>query len=183
MTSAAITVLSFIVTVGVLVVIHELGHYAAARFIGVKILRFSVGFGRSLWSRRFGRDQTEWSLSMIPLGGYVKMVDEREGDVAPADRPRAFNRQPIGTRIFIVLAGPLSNLLLAVALYWALFMVGMPGFKPIVGEAPAGTPAAAAGLANGDMIRAVGDEATDTWTDVRFVILKEAVKRGPTTLE
>src|SRR5437870_8885690 len=104
--SFAITVLSFIVTVGVLVVIHELGHYAVARLIGVKILRFSVGFGRTLWARRIGPDQTEWAISAVPLGGYVKMLDEREGEVSREDRPRAFNRQSVGARILIVLAGP-----------------------------------------------------------------------------
>src|SRR4051812_25163584 len=146
MTTALVYVVSFLVTIGVLVVIHELGHYAAARACGVKILRFSVGFGRSLWSRRVGPDATEWTLSAIPLGGYVKMADEREGDVAPEDRPRAFNRQSIGKRIFIVLAGPFANFLLAVLLYWALFMVGLPGIKPVISAPPANTPAAAAGL-------------------------------------
>lgn len=183
MNNFAITVVSFILTVGVLVVIHELGHYAAARVSGVKILRFSVGFGRALWTRRFGRDATEWTLSAVPLGGYVKMLDEREGEVAPEERARAFNRQGVTTRIFIVLAGPFANFLLAVLLYWGLFMAGMPGMKPVVGDPPRDTPAAAAGLANGDTIRAVHDEATYTWTDVRWLLLKEAVKRAPTTIE
>src|SRR5688572_25775814 len=122
MTSAIVTVLSFLVTVGVLVVIHELGHYLAARLMDVKILRFSVGFGRVLWSRRTGRDGTEWALAAIPLGGYVKMLDEREGEVAPEDRARAFNRKGVWARIFIVLAGPVANFLLAVAVYWVLFV-------------------------------------------------------------
>src|SRR5687767_2707674 len=113
MLNAFITILSFLVTVGVLVVIHELGHYAAARWVGVKILRFSVGFGRTLWMRRKGRDGTEWVLAAIPLGGYVKMLDEREGEVAPQERARAFNRQSVGARIFIVLAGPFANFFLA----------------------------------------------------------------------
>ena len=113
MTNAFVTILSFLVTVGVLVVIHELGHYAAARLVGVKILRFSVGFGRTLWMRTQGRDRTEWAVAAIPLGGYVKMLDEREGDVSAEDRPRAFNRQSVSARIFIVLAGPAANFLLA----------------------------------------------------------------------
>jgi regulator of sigma E protease len=183
MTSAAITVLSFIVTVGVLVVIHELGHYAAARFIGVKILRFSVGFGRTLWSRRFGRDQTEWAISAVPLGGYVKMVDEREGEVDREDRPRAFNRQSVWARVFIVLAGPMANFFLAWLLYWGLFVAGLPGMKPVLGDPPANSPAAIAGIANGDTLRALGEEPVYTWTDARWLLLKEAVKRESVTLE
>ena len=178
-----VTILSFIVTVAVLVVIHELGHYAAARFAGVKILRFSLGFGRPLWARRFGRDGTEWVVASIPLGGYVKMLDEREGDVSPGERARAFNRQPVGTRIWIVLAGPLANFLLAFLLYWGLFMAGLPGMKPVLGDPPRDTAAFAAGLQNGDIVRAVADEAVYTWTDVRWLLLKEAVKRLPTTIE
>ena len=183
MMNAAITILSFLVTLGVLVVIHELGHYAAARMMGVKIVRFSVGFGRTLWSRRFGRDGTEWALSAIPLGGYVKMLDEREGDVAPADRPRAFNRQGVAARIFIVLAGPLANFFLAWLLYWALFVTGLPGMKPVVGVPPADTPAAFAGFADGDVVKAFNGEAVSTWGDVRWLLLKEAVRREAAVLD
>ena len=181
MNNALVTILSFLFTVGVLVVIHELGHYGAARLMGVKILRFSVGFGRTLWMRRLGRDRTEWTIAAIPLGGYVKMLDEREGDVPPEDRARAFNRQPVGARIFIVLAGPLANFLLALALYWALFVTGVPGVKPVLGDPPRNTPAAAAGLANGDTLRSLADEPVYTWTDVRWLLLKEGVRRGGAT--
>jgi regulator of sigma E protease len=178
-----VTILSFLVTVGVLVVVHEYGHYLAARRANVKILRFSVGFGKPLWKRHRGPDATEWVVAAIPLGGYVKMVDEREGPVEPLDRARAFNRQGVWTRIGIVVAGPLANFLLAFAVYWALFIAGMPGLKPVVGEPPAGTPAAQAGLANGDIVSAVGDESVATWNDVRWLLLKEAVKRGTTDIE
>ena len=178
-----ITILSFLVTVGVLVVVHEFGHYLAARLARVKILRFSVGFGKPLVVRRRGPDQTEWVLAAIPLGGYVKMVDEREGAVAPADLPRAFNRQSVWRRIGIVIAGPLANFLLAFFVYWVLFIAGMPGLKPVVGDPPSGTAAAHAGLANGDVVTAVGDDAVATWNDVRWLLLKEAVKRGTIDIE
>ena len=183
MTTAIVTILSFIFTVGVLVVIHELGHYFAARWMGVKILRFSVGFGRTLWVRRYGRDQTEWAIAAVPLGGYVKMLDEREGDVPAAERARAFNRKPVAARIFIVIAGPLANFLLAWLLYWVLFVAGLPGVKPVVGDAPRDTPAAVAGLANGDTLRAIDEEPVHTWNDVRWLLLKEAVKRETVTLD
>ena len=178
-----ITVLSFLVTVGVLVVVHEFGHYLAARWSGVKILRFSVGFGKPLVVRRRGPDRTEWVLASIPLGGYVKMVDERDGAVEPLDLPRAFNRQNVWTRIFIVVAGPFANFLLAFFVYWALFIAGMPGLKPVVGDPPPASAAAHAGLANGDTVTSVAEEPTATWSDVRWLLLKEAVKRGTTDLE
>jgi regulator of sigma E protease len=183
MTSALITVAAFLVTVGLLVVIHEFGHYLAARLMDVKILRFCVGFGKPLYVRKLGRDRTEWMVAAIPLGGYVKMLDEREGEVAPADAPRAFNRKSVWARIFIVLAGPAANFLLAIAIYWVLFIAGMPGMKPVVGEPPVNTPAAVAGLVDGEVIRAVGGEATATWNDVRWLLLKEAVKRESVMLD
>ncbi len=178
-----VTLVSFLVTVGVLVVIHELGHYLAARRMGVKILRFSVGFGRPLWLRRRGPDQTEWVIASVPLGGYVKMLDEREGPVAANERSRAFNNKGVAARMFVVLAGPVSNLLLAVLIYWVLFITGLPGVKPVVGDPPSGTPAAVAGLANGDTLRAIAGEGVHTWSDVRWLLLKEAVKREATAVE
>jgi regulator of sigma E protease len=177
-----ITVVSFIVTVGLLVVVHEFGHYLVARWLDVKILRFSVGFGRPIWMKRAGRDRTEWTLARIPLGGYVKMADEREGEVAPEDLPRAFNRKPAWARILIVLAGPAANFLFAIAVYWLLFVSGIPGMKAVVAQPPVDTPAATAGLANGDVIVGVDEEPTQTWNDVRWLLLKEAVRRAPTML-
>jgi len=118
MSGALVTIASFLVTVGVLVVIHEWGHFAVARLAGVKILRFSVGFGRPLWIRRLGPDRTEWAIAAFPLGGFVKMLDSREGEVAPSERSRAFDLQPVGKRIAIVLAGPAANFIAAFFLYW-----------------------------------------------------------------
>jgi regulator of sigma E protease len=134
-----------------------------------------------VWKR--GRDQTEWAIATVPLGGYVKMLDEREGEVAPHERGRAFNRKNVWARIFIVLAGPIANLILAVLVYWALFVVGLPGVKPVLGDPPAGSAAAAAGLANGETVRAIDGEAVYTWNDVRWLLLQDAVKRDAATLE
>jgi len=164
--------LAFIVTLGVLVVFHELGHYLVARLAGVKVLRFSVGFGRIVWSRPYGPDGTEWALSAIPLGGYVKMVDEREGDVLPADLPRAFNRQNVWRRIAIVAAGPIANLALAVLLFAAIYVVGVPAQRPLLAPPPATSPAAQAGLAGGDMVTALDGEAIGSWQDLRWRLLK-----------
>lgn len=178
-----LTLPSFIVTVGVLVVIHEFGHYLAARLMDVKILRFSVGFGKPLLATRRGADRTEWVLSSIPLGGYVKMLDGREAEVPADEAHRAFDRKGVAARVFIVLAGPMANFLLAVFVYWVLFLGGMPGVRPIVGEPAINTPAAAAGFANADTVISVAGEPIATWSDLRWAILKEAVKRETTTVE
>jgi len=177
------TVVSFVVALGVLIVVHELGHYLVARWCGVKVLRFSVGFGRALASRRLGPDRTEWVIAAVPLGGYVKMVDEREGTVAPEDLPRAFNRQSVWRRFAIVLAGPMANFLLAIALYWGLFLGGVQEAKPILAAPEAGTVAAQAGLARGDTVRSVNGEPVASWQDVRWRVLQLALDRKVARLE
>jgi regulator of sigma E protease len=148
-----------------------------ARALDVKILRFSVGFGKTMFLRRHGPDATEWVIAAVPLGGYVKMADEREAPVAEGERGRAFNNKSVAARIAIVLAGPVANFLLAFALYWVLFVAGMPGDKPVLADPPANTAAAIAGFTRGDTIVSVGDEPVQTWNDVRWQLLKEAVKR------
>jgi regulator of sigma E protease len=172
MIEVAYKALWFLVTLGVLVVFHELGHYMVARWCGVKVLRFSVGFGRVIAMRRLGRDGTEWALSAIPLGGYVKMADEREGEVAPADAARAFNRQNVWKRIAIVAAGPIANLLLAVLLFAGTYMSGIPGQRAVLAEPPAGTAAAAAGVHAGDLVVAVDGEPVRSWQDLRWRLVK-----------
>ena len=171
---------AFLVVLGILVVFHELGHYTVARWCKVKVLRFSIGFGRIVWSRRIGPDRTEWAVSAIPLGGYVKMLDEREGAVAAADLPRAFNRQTVGKRIAIVAAGPIANLLLAVLLFSGTYMAGVPAQRALLAEPPAKTPAAVAGIREGDLVVAVGGVAVKSWQDMRWRLLRASGGRDIT---
>jgi regulator of sigma E protease len=175
LTDVIYKIVFFLVALGPLVVFHELGHYWVARLCNVKVLRFSLGFGKPLRTWVRGRDRTEWSLAAIPLGGYVKMLDEREGPVAANELSRAFNRQNVWKRIAIVVAGPVANLLLAVAVYWGLFMHGVPGMRPVIGAPVAMSVAAKAGFAAGDTITGVGGEQVSTWQDARWTLLKLAV--------
>ncbi|MEO8101031.1 MAG: RIP metalloprotease RseP [Betaproteobacteria bacterium] len=179
----AITILAFVVAIGILVTIHELGHFWVARWCDVKILRFSIGFGRPLWLRRRGPDQTEWVIAALPLGGYVKMADERDEKVEVKDFPRAFNNKPVWQRILIVMAGPAANFLLAACLYWALFISGIPGTRPYVAAPAANSAAARAGFSEFELITRVGDRATQTWGDARLALLEEAVNRGIVDIE
>jgi regulator of sigma E protease len=171
----------FTVALVVLVAFHEFGHYWVARKTGVKVLRFSIGFGPTLWRRRKSPDDTEFALSAIPLGGYVKMVDEREGEVSPADLPYAFNRQPIWKRAAIVAAGPIFNLALAVLLFWVVLMTGQSGLRPIVGEVSADGVAAESGFLPGDEVLSVQQLPAPTW-DVVLEALMTAVADGEQTI-
>jgi len=178
------TVLAFVVALCVLIFVHEMGHYLAARACGVKVLRFSIGFGRPLlrWISR-GRDRTEWTVAAIPLGGYVKMLDEREVDpqrdapIDPAELSRAFNRQPVGKRFIVVAAGPLANFALAIVLYFGLFSGGMREPAPVVAAPAAGTVAAQAGLREGDRVLSLSandrTEPVRSWNDLRMAVFSE----------
>lgn len=174
---------AFLLALGLLIVVHELGHYLAARLCNVKVLRFSVGFGRPLWTWRFGRDQTEWSVAVFPLGGYVKMLDEREAEVPEHELGRAFNRQSVGRRSFIVVAGPVANLLLAVLLYWFLFMSGVQEPRPVLAAPPAGTLAAEVKVGAGETARAVSGTPVATWTELRWELLRRVLDRETVVLE
>ena len=166
----------FVLTLGVLVTFHEFGHYWVARRCGVKVRRFSVGFGRPLWSR-VAKDGTTYQIGWLPLGGYVQFLDEREGEVAPADVPTAFNRQSVFKRIAIVLAGPGANWLLCIGLLWVAFLIGKPGMAPIIGT-PTGL-AAEAGLHAGDRIVKVGEQVTPIWDQAITPLALAAIDRRP----
>ena len=168
-------VVAFIVALGVLITFHEYGHYWVARKAGVKVLRFSVGFGKPLWRRVGGVDNTEYVIAAIPLGGYVKMLDEREGDVPPEERQRAFNTQSVYKRIAIVAAGPIANFLLAIATYWLMFLIGISGIVPLVGEIQTDTVAARAGFVEEDRITAVDGKDVQSWDEVRFSVLDSSL--------
>ena len=174
---------AFALVLGVLVFVHEFGHFFLARLIGVKVLRFSLGFGTVLWSKKFGIDQTEWAIGAFPLGGYVKMLDEREGEVAPQELHRSFNRQTVWRRMAIVAAGPLTNLLLAVFVYWGLFWHGTEELMPVLGTPVASSPAATAGIENGEKVLKIDGEVIQTWQDMRWVLLQRVVDQDSVELE
>jgi len=161
------TLLAFALAIGILVTFHELGHYWVARLCGVRVLRFSVGFGKVLL-RRTDRHGTEWALSAIPLGGYVKMMDEAPAGAPPEEAARAFDAQPVGKRFAIVAAGPVFNLVLAVLLYAGIYAVGTQEPAPILAQPSADTPAARAGVQAGDRVLAANGEAVTSWGQTRW---------------
>jgi regulator of sigma E protease len=182
-----LTFFAFIFTIGIIVTIHEYGHFQVARWCGVKVIRFSIGFGQPLWRKTFGADQTEFVLAAIPLGGYVKMLDERElkaekdGEVAwddysEADLARAFNRQSVYKRIAIVLAGPIANLLLAIVIYWFLFLQGVTGMIPMIGHIAPNSIAAQANLTTGEVIQSINNQPIKTWSEASWVLLASALE-------
>src|SRR5437870_8168899 len=159
----------FVVAVGVLVTVHEFGHFWVARRLGFKVLRFSVGFGRPLLKRIAGADRIEYVVAAVPLGGYVKLLDEREGPVAPHELSRSFTRRPPWQRIVVLLAGPAFNILFAVLVLWGMFWAsGVTEVKPVVGDLAQGSIAARAGLRSGDEIRAINGAAVTGQRDVVF---------------
>lgn len=169
-----------LVALGLLITFHEFGHYWVARRMGVRVLKFSIGFGRKLWSRT-GKDGTEYVIAAIPLGGYVKMLDEHEGEVEERDLDEAFNRKPVWARIAIVVAGPAFNLIFTLVAFWLMFLVGMPESRPIVGEVNG--IAASAGIKPGDRIMTVDGESTGTWQHAVLGLITHALDREPVTVE
>ncbi|WP_445397401.1 sigma E protease regulator RseP [Zobellella sp. An-6] len=161
---------AFIVALGILVAVHEFGHFWVARRNGVKVERFSIGFGKPIW-RRLGKDGTEYVVAMIPLGGYVKMLDGRVDEISPEQRHQAFDSKSVWARMAIVVAGPMANFLFAVFAFWLMFMIGVPAVKPVLNEVTPGSPAAQGGLAPGMEIVAIDGRSVRTWEDVNFALI------------
>ena len=180
MTSFFGSVFWLLVTLGVLVTFHEFGHYWVARRCGVKVLRFSIGFGHAIW-KRVGRDGTEYQIAAIPLGGYVKMLDAREGEVDPALRDQEFTGKSVWKRIAIVAAGPGFNLIFTIAAFWLMFMIGRPDIAPVVTPTPQ-SMAAKAGIQPGDRILSIDGQAVSTWTDAMDVVTNALLGRTPLML-
>src|SRR6267154_815577 len=174
--STLIMIGAFIVAIGILVSVHEYGHFWVARRVGIRVLRFAIGFGKPLWKRVSPKDGVEYVIGSMPLGGYVKMLDEREGSVAPEDLPFSYNRAPVWKRIATLLAGPFANLIFAVLVYCLLFMIGIPSLKPIVGEVTAGSIAARAGLRSNDLITAVQDHSVTTREGVTLNLFEQVIE-------
>jgi regulator of sigma E protease len=184
-----LTIVAFVITIGLIVTIHEFGHFQVARWCGVKVLRFSIGFGKPLWRKAFGKDKTEFVLAAIPLGGYVKMLDENELKAESGqdsfdqasisysefDLTRAFNRQSVYKRIAIVIAGPLANLLLAILIYWLLFMQGVVGMRPIIGEVDINSIAAKSNFTSGEEIQTIDGKSVKTWNEASWAFLESAL--------
>lgn len=182
MNEALLTLLAFVVALGILIAVHEFGHFWVARRVGVKVLRFSIGFGKPLWRWQAKDGETEYVLATVPLGGYVKMLDEREAEVPEEELHRAFNRQTLPRRFAIVLAGPMFNLLFAVVAYWLMFTAGVPGVKPLIGGVAPDSLAEQAGLQAEQEVVAVDGARTPTWGSVMEELLPHALRKEPAVL-
>ena len=169
----------FLIAVFILVTFHELGHFSVARLLGVGVSKFSVGFGKTLYSYRSRRSGTEYVLGVLPFGGYVKFIDEREDHVDPRDLPYAFNRQKLWVRAAIVIAGPGANFILAIFFYWLVFGIGVPGVEPVIGYVEPGSSAEAVGLQRGDRIARVNGRKVRSWGEHRYYLLNQ-VEAGKT---
>lgn len=177
MLSIVLAILTFLSVVIIIVVVHEFGHFSVAKFFGMKVQRFSIGFGKPLWSF-FDKEGTEYALAPIPLGGYVKLVDTREGEVAPEDLPYAFDQRPLYQRFLVVLAGPLFNFIFAIICFWAVLSIGVTTVKPIVGTVIADSPAAKAGVKPGEQIIAVNGRETFHWAAVSMALVRHYGEKG-----
>ena len=173
------SLVAFIVAIAILVTVHEFGHFWVARKMGVRVLRFSIGFGKKLWKYQASPNSTEYVISALPRGGYVKMLDEREGEVPQSQLNEAFNRKSLGARVAVVGAGPAFNLIFAVLAYWLLFVMGTPGERPVIGEVIPDTIAATAGLQQNDEILRIDGKPTPSWEVVVQSLLEGAIDAQP----
>ena len=178
-----ISILSFVFAVGLLVTIHEFGHYIVGRFCGMKVLKFSIGFGKPIYSKKIGRDQTDYRLSIIPLGGYVQFLDGRNGSIDPKDEGRAFDQKPIRSRVAVLLAGPVFNFIFAIFAYFIIFSNGIMTIKPVIGEVMSNSYAADAGLNYGDRILKIEGQIIDDWEDAISEILMTITKKQEITFQ
>ncbi|MFV1997448.1 MAG: RIP metalloprotease RseP [Acidiferrobacterales bacterium] len=181
MISGIYMLVAFVVALGILIVVHEFGHYWVAKRVGVKVLRFSVGFGKPIWSRRWGKDQTEFVVSAIPLGGYVRMLGEDDDDFSPDEAHRAFSQKSLPKRVAVVVAGPLFNLAFAVFAFWLVYMIGIEGIRPVVGKVAPQSIAEAAGFSSGDELLELDGKPVQTWGQHRMYIFRRALDRAELT--
>lgn len=177
LTFVPVTLIAFLLAIGLLIAIHEYGHFRVARALGFKVLTFSIGFGKTLWSR-VGKDGVEYRLALLPLGGYVRLLDAREGEVSPAEHAVSYQGRPPWARILMLLAGPGANFAFALVAFWVLFQLGVPGLRPVVGEVRPGTPAAVAGLRAGDEVLTVAGEAVQTRENAVLGLVSGVVDGG-----
>lgn len=177
------SLVGFLLAIAILVAVHEFGHFWVARKLGIRVLKFSIGFGRTLISWRGRNEPTEYTVAMIPLGGYVKMLDEREGNVRPEDRHLAFNNKSLGVRTAVVFAGPLFNFLFAIFAIWLVFQIGSPDIRPVVGQVAGNSQAEEAGFRPGDTLLTVDGREVRTWSERQFYMLQQAMKGNPLEIE
>lgn len=178
MISGIYMLVSFIVALGILIVVHEFGHYWVATRVGVKVLRFSVGFGKPIWSRRWGKDQTEFVVSAIPLGGYVRMLGEGDDEYSPSEANRAFSQKSLLQRTAVVLAGPLFNLAFAVLAFWVVYFIGVDGIRPMVGVVAPQSIAESSGFKSGDLLLEIDGKPVQTWDEHRMYIFRRTLDRA-----
>ena len=178
MNNLLLSVFSFVVALGVLIAVHEFGHFWVARKVGIKVLRFSIGFGKPIYKRTFGEDKTDFVVAAFPVGGYIKMLDEREGPVEEHELHRAFTQKSVWQRFAVVAAGPIFNFIFAIFAYWILYVVGVPGLKPIMDGIQDNSPVAIAGFRNGDVITGIDDKDTPTLQSVRMALIQKVMDKA-----
>ena len=178
MNEILLSIVAFVVSIGLLITFHEFGHFWVARFFDVKVLRFSIGFGRSIFTKVFGKDGTEFTVGLFPLGGYVKMLDDREGEIKDEERDREFNGKPVWQRFCIVIAGPIFNFIFAIIAYSIVYSVGINALKPIVGNVEPSSISAKSGFEQGQQILAVNDKTTPTWVTVHDAFIANVISRN-----